>query len=106
MARGRDSRDEAAKPRYRAPPGPVPTLGQLRQTTCWIWLYCNAPGCHASVAVALAPLIIRLGPDASSDVLRRSARCSKCGGKGATLMLPSWGAMQMGLVGFPVEIAE
>jgi hypothetical protein len=31
-----------------------------------------------------------LGPDASSDMLRRSARCSKCGAKGATLTLPSW----------------
>ena len=36
-------------------------------------------------AVAFVPLIIRLGPEASSDRLRRSARCEKCGAKGAAL---------------------
>lgn len=40
--------------------------------------------------MALAPLIIRLGADASSDVLRRCARCTICGHKGATLKHPGW----------------
>jgi len=52
---------------------------------------------------ALVPLIIRWGADASTDVLRRSARCTCCGHKGATWMLPRWGASQMGLEPFPVE---
>jgi hypothetical protein len=32
--------------------------------------------------MAFAPLIIRWGPDASSDLLRQSARCSRCGPAG------------------------
>jgi hypothetical protein len=39
--------------------------------------------------MALAPLIIRWGGDASSDILRRSARCTCCGSKGADLQHPS-----------------
>jgi hypothetical protein len=52
--------------------------------------------------MAIAPLVIRWGPDASSDTLRRSARCSKCGAKGATLMLPSWVSTTIGFALFPV----
>jgi hypothetical protein len=43
--------------------------------------------------MALAPLIIRWGPDASTDKLRQSARCTRCGHKGATLQAVSWGGM-------------
>jgi hypothetical protein len=39
--------------------------------------------------MALATLIIRWGGDASSDLLRRSARCTHCGNKGADLQHPS-----------------
>jgi len=39
--------------------------------------------------MAIAPLIIRWGGDASSDLLRRSARCTCCGSKGADLQHPS-----------------
>ena len=39
--------------------------------------------------MALAPLMVRWGPDASSDLLRRSARCTYCGAKGADLQHPS-----------------
>jgi putative tryptophan/tyrosine transport system substrate-binding protein len=43
--------------------------------------------CHSKKArarpAALVPLMIRLGADGSSDVLRRSARCTRCGRKGA-----------------------
>jgi hypothetical protein len=53
-------------------------------------------GCWRSVPTALAPLIIRLGPNASSDILRRSARCAHCGGKGAPVIRPSWGGMHTG----------
>jgi hypothetical protein len=37
--------------------------------------------------MAIAPLIIRWGPEASSDVLRR---CARCGSRGATLQHPSY----------------
>jgi hypothetical protein len=39
--------------------------------------------------MALTPLIIRWGGDASSELLRRSARCMRCGQKGADLQHPS-----------------
>jgi hypothetical protein len=45
--------------------------------------------CYRGVPLALAPFVIRWGETASSDLLRRSFRCTICGGKGATLMLPS-----------------
>ena len=54
MGRGRGSHDDSPRRRSRAPDGPPATIGQIRRNSCWIWLYCNAPGCHASVAVALA----------------------------------------------------
>lgn len=85
----------------RAPPGPVPTIGQLRRQTCWLWVYCNA--CGRGTPTALAPLIIRWGPNASSDRLRRSARCTACGGRGAMLILPSYVDIQVGSAPFPVE---
>ena len=52
--------------------------------------------------MALAPAIIRWGPDASSDVLRRRARCSKCGHKGATLQIPGWVGGEIGVAPFPI----
>jgi hypothetical protein len=52
--------------------------------------------------MAFAPLIIRWGPDASSDVLRRNARCTRCGRKGAMLTHPSWISEDVGEQPFPV----
>jgi hypothetical protein len=53
--------------------------------------------------VALAPFTIRWGPEASGDVLRRSARCADCGGTGVTITVPSWKGMQDGAEPFPIE---
>jgi len=53
--------------------------------------------------MALAPLIIRWGPDASSDMLRRCARCTVCGHKGATLQGPGWKNGHVEWEPFPVE---
>jgi hypothetical protein len=78
-----------------------PDFGASQRQTCWLWLYCRA--CGRGAPVALAPFIIRWGAKASSDVLRRSGRCGDCGGKGVTLMNPSWQDMQTGLSPFPVE---
>lgn len=99
MRRGRPPRDDPPLRTVRAPPGPIPTLAILRHASCWFWLYCNA--CPHRAPAALAPLIIRWGADASSDVLRQRARCTRCGARGAMLMHPSWGDLQMGLSPFP-----
>jgi hypothetical protein len=39
----------------------------------------------------LSPFVIRWGRDASSDLLRRSARCTRCGGKGAMIVMRGGG---------------
>lgn len=78
----------------------VPTLGQLRRSSAWLWLNCAA-GCGHHRPVALAPFIIRWGESASSDVLRRSARCRACGRRGATLTHPSWINRPIGFAPFP-----
>jgi hypothetical protein len=44
--------------------------------------------------------------DASSDKLRASARCTSCGGKGATLQRPGWAGNHIGFYPFPTEIAD
>ena len=62
--------------------------------------------CLHSTPVALVPFIIRWGPGASSDVLRRSARCTKCGRKGATLQHPVWAGADVGFESFPVGHAR
>jgi hypothetical protein len=48
-----------------------------------------------------APLIRRWGADASSDKLRRCARCTECGHKGATLQHPGWVDSVTGFQPFP-----
>jgi hypothetical protein len=48
-------------------------------------------------------LIIRWGPEVSSDLLRRSARCTSCGHKGAILTHSSWAGLNVGFAPFPVE---
>jgi hypothetical protein len=50
---------------------------------------------------AFVPLMIRWGGDASSDKLRRCARCTVCGHKGATLQHPSWVDRGIGFQPFP-----
>jgi hypothetical protein len=49
------------------------------------------------------PLVIRWGGDASSDVLRACARCSRCGRKGASLTSPSWVGLDVGFAPFPAD---
>jgi hypothetical protein len=85
-------------------PGPAPTLGELqRGSSKWAWVYCESGSCHHRAPMAFAPLVIRWGPDASSDRLRRSARCTKCGHKGASLRHPSWVDMVVGVQPFPTD---
>jgi hypothetical protein len=60
---------------------------QLRVTrkplTCWWWIKCTR--CPHKAAVAIAPYIIRWGPDAWQEMLRQTARCTKCGKRGVAL---------------------
>jgi hypothetical protein len=53
--------------------------------------------------MALAPAIIRWGPDASSDVLRQRVRCSGCASKGATLQIPGRVGSEIGSAPFPIR---
>ena len=100
--RRRPSREELPPhPRYRSPPGPVATLGQLHKHSSWTWVWCER--CQHHAPMAFVPLMIRWGSDASSDVLRRSARCSRCGMKGATLQHPSWMGSEVGFQPFPAK---
>ena len=76
------------------------TLGDLHRATPWLWLYCER--CSHSSPLACAVPVIRWGADTSSDKLRRSARCTACGHKGATIQRPSWGGADVGFLPFPV----
>lgn len=78
--------------------GPPPTLAQIHRDTKWLWLVCN--GCRHFQPVTLAQFVIRWGPDASSDILRRAARCGRCGGQGAVLQSPSWMGSEQGFQSF------
>ena len=75
----------------------APTLEQLRRGT-WV----VREKCLHRTPIAFVPLIIRWGPDASSDMLRRSARCTKCGRKGAVLQHPGWVGIDLGWEPFPI----
>jgi hypothetical protein len=86
----------------RQPSGPRPTLGDLQRSHCWTWVYCEK--CLHHAPMALVPLIIRWGAEASSDRLRQCARCTKCGNKGATLQHPGWAGTHIGFQPFPVPV--
>jgi len=86
------------------PPGPRPTLVELQRSHCWIWVYCEK--CLHHAPMALVPLIIRWGAEASSDQLRQRARCTKCGHKGATLQHPGWAGTHIGFQPFPLPVAS
>jgi hypothetical protein len=80
------------------------TLGDLHRATPWVWVYCERCQHHGPLACAVA--VIRWGPDMSSDKLRQSARCTRCGNKGATIQHPGWGGNDIGFLPFPTEQTE
>jgi hypothetical protein len=88
----------------RQPPGPRPTLGDLQRSHCWTWVYCEK--CLHHAPMALVPLMIRWGAETSSDQLRRCARCTKCGHKGATLQHPGWAGTHIGFQPFPLPASS
>lgn len=74
-----------------------------KPATCWFWIKCTR--CPHMSAVALAPYIIRWGPDAWPDMLREVARCTACGKKGVALQHPSWGGSDTGWAPMPSKMA-
>jgi len=103
-------REDRPQQRRPAPPGPVPTLGELqRGTPKWVWAICNGLDASGRIAclhrapLALAPFVIRWGPDASSNVMRERLRCAKCGHRGAVIQHPGWMGAQVGEQPFPAE---
>jgi hypothetical protein len=82
-----------------ATPAARTTLGDLHRATPWLWLYCEK--CSHSSPFACAVAVIRWGAETSSDKLRRSARCTAFGRKGATIQRPSWGGTDVGFLPFP-----
>ena len=83
----------------------IATLGQLhREQPHWFWVHCGR--CRRQRAIPLAPFVIRWGPDASSDMLRRNLTCTHCGHRGASLQHPSWVDSQIGLQPFPFDQAH
>jgi len=93
--------------RQKFEPGPIPTLGELRVHTCWVWVHCEAMPdgvwCSHKTPLPLALPIILYGPNASSNALRQRARCTRCGTRGATLRLPSHVDSTVSLAPFPIE---
>ena len=79
--------------------GTVPTLGELRKSSSWVWVWCER--CQHHAPMAYVPLMIRWGADVSSDKLRQCAWCTACGHKGATLQHPGWAGAHIGFQPFP-----
>jgi hypothetical protein len=97
----------AEQRRQRELPPPVATIGEIAAEVDWIWVYCEvrlptgASCCHRS-AVKLADAIAIFGADASTDAIRRKARCSVCGGKGqSAINLPSFISVTAGWQKYP-----
>ena len=67
----------------------------------WCWIKCTR--CAHMRAVAIAPYIIRWGPDGWQDMLRRGARCTECGKRGVKLQHPSWDGSDTGWAAMPIS---
>jgi hypothetical protein len=91
-----------ARRRYKSPPGPRPTLGDLQRATPWVWIHCER--CQHRAPFACAVAVIRWGAEESSDKLRACARCTVCGGKGAVIQRPGWGGNAVGFLPFPTAL--
>jgi hypothetical protein len=79
---------------------PAASLADLRGVTPWLWIICERCQHHSPTALALS--IIRWGADVSSNMLRRSARCTQRGGKSATIQFQGWGGLQAPVRGWAI----
>jgi hypothetical protein len=77
----------------------APDLKSLQHEPGWHWAVC--PRCNHRRPLAIAPFVIRWGPDAPGDLLRRSLICERCGHRGALLYHPSWVDMVKGWEAWP-----
>jgi hypothetical protein len=77
------------------------TLKQLQASPGWMWAYCGNKNCRHSRALAVAPFVIRWGPTAPGDMLRKCLVCEDCGHRGALLYRPSWTDIATGWQPFP-----
>ena len=68
---------------------PPPTLEEMRQAAPCLWVNCRNRECLQRSPLAITPLIIRRGANASSNRLRQNARRQRCGKRGADLQHPS-----------------
>jgi hypothetical protein len=68
------------------------TLLTLQRRSTWWWVVCPNNNCMHEAPVALAPFIIRWGPDAPRERLERAAKCERCGHQGGTLEHPTRGS--------------
>ena len=81
------------------------TLASARRDHVWLWICCRNPKCGRQVPLAIAPLIIRLGPDYEFEEFRSRAACSECGHRGVLTMMPSWGGSDIGWMPWPKRFA-
>lgn len=71
----------------------------------WIWVYCPVKECNHKAAVAYATFAIRWGMNATTQMIRRRFRCSRCGNLGALIRTPSWSVEHQFFQALPVDKA-
>ena len=81
--------------------GPRPTLGDA---ACYAVGMDVVRTMSAPRAASVRSRGDPLGPEHFNDKLRRCARCTACGNKGATIQHPGWGGNDVSFLPFPVEM--
>jgi hypothetical protein len=81
----------------------VPNLSYFqRGNGGWMWATCDF--CGHRRPIAITPYVIRWGPGASSNKLRRALRC-RCGHKGCSIQMPRWIDLTAGVQMWPENYA-
>jgi len=76
---------------------------ELQETTRISGAPADASHCAHMRAVAIAPWVIRWGPDDWEDMLRRNGRRAECGAKSVALQHSSWGGSDTGWAPMPID---
>jgi len=88
--------------RYRAEPGPMPTLGIMaRQGGGWMWLCCPSRVCLHRVAAHLAIFVQQFGEDFPMDEFRARLWCTMCGTVKCQTDASSWAGSTAATEAFP-----
>jgi hypothetical protein len=87
----------------RSPDPPAASIGVLHRQPHgrWVWAICHR--CTHRSRLPLAPLLIRWGPDTSSDVLRSNLKCTACGHKGNAIQVPSFVDIDVDAIPFHIR---